>query len=89
MVTSSPSTSTSGLRKCLSATIPARQAQSTMFPASDRTWIVKRMCHTCPTLSTPCIALNERKTHPLPSKHAQALFIHRVAPSQDFVQHPS
>jgi len=45
-VTSSPMTSTSGLRKCFNATILARQAQSRRFPESDKQCIVNRRCHT-------------------------------------------
>jgi len=45
-VTSSPTTSTSGLRKCFRATIPARQAQSRRLPASARKCRVRRICHT-------------------------------------------
>lgn len=46
IVTSSPMTSTSGLRKCFRAVIPARQAQSSMFPASARKCTVSLKCHT-------------------------------------------
>ena len=45
-MTSSPTTSTSGRRKCLSATIAAKHAQSSIFPESARKWIVSRKFHT-------------------------------------------
>ena len=45
-VTSSPITSTSGLRKCLRATIPAKHAQSRRLPASAKKCRVNRICHT-------------------------------------------
>ena len=56
---SSPITSTSGLLKCRSATIPARHAQSNIFPASARKCNVRRMCHTYHTQSQ-YFALSQR-----------------------------
>jgi hypothetical protein len=37
VITSSPITSTSGLRKCFNATMPARHAQSAVFSSPSRT----------------------------------------------------
>jgi hypothetical protein len=45
-ITSSPMTSTSGRRKCFNAVIPARHAQPSIFPESDKKCNVSLMCHT-------------------------------------------
>lgn len=46
IITSSPTTSTSGLLKCLRAAIPAKHAQSSIFPSSDRKCSVSFICQT-------------------------------------------
>lgn len=46
-MTSLPSTSTSGLRKCFRAAMAAIDAQSSRFPSSERKCSVRRRCQTC------------------------------------------
>lgn len=53
-------TSTSGLLKCLSATMPAKQAQSSMLPASARQCIVNLSAQTLRVRRSPTVILYSR-----------------------------
>lgn len=52
--------------------------------------MVKRMCQTYAyNQSAYWTRLVNCTTHSLPREHAQTLLVHRVAPPQNLVQHPS
>lgn len=87
-VTSSPITSTSGLRKCFNATMPAKHAQSSIFPSSAKKCSVRRRCQTYTTINPRKGCIYASSTHPLFSKDTQRLLINRIAPPQHFIQHP-
>jgi hypothetical protein len=88
-MTWSPTTSTSGRRKCLSATIAAKHAQSSIFPESAKKCRVSRKFHTYRLQSYEQRGADERLPYPLSGLYAQRLLVNDVAPPDYFVQHAS